>query len=231
MAKNNKNNKDAMVQKGIKDSLWRTVSKSVQPIEGRESLFNQHLEAYLEENDEKTFEKVSLVKKPKSKSHSKSTVSPPTRTVPVFLDGQKLGGGSQSQKQNFKVDLLGFLQHGDSPGVDKRTAQRLHKGRMEIDAKLDLHSHSLEAAHTRLINFVQSSHRAGHRCLLIVTGKGDKGMGVIKQTVPKWLNDTPLRGMVLSFSHAQPGDGGKGALYVLLKRTRDYAKTRDLSKK
>ena len=57
---NNKKNKDT--GKGIKDSLWRTVSRSIQPIEGRESLFNQHLEAYLEENIEEQPKKLTAKK-------------------------------------------------------------------------------------------------------------------------------------------------------------------------
>jgi len=64
-----------------------------------------------------------------------------------------------------------------------------------------------------------------------VTGKGFKGegpkyieggsqVGVLRENVPRWLNQPPNRARVLSFSYATQGDGGTGALYVLLKRLR-----------
>ncbi len=197
------------VKNGIKESLWRTVSKTVRPLEGRESLYSQHLEAFFKENEEE---------------FSSSINKKPTKKPPVFVKPTKtpMPTSQKPTKPAMKLDLLGFLEHGDSPGVDKRTALRLKKGRMQVDARIDLHGHSVEAAHRRLNSFVLSSSKAGYRCVLVVTGKGDKGMGVIKQSVPNWLNDIPLRGKILSFTHAQPNDGGQGALYVLLKRTRDY---------
>ena len=50
--------------------------------------------------------------------------------------------------------------------------------------------------------------------------KGWRGAGVLREAVPGWLNDPVNRTRILSFCHAQPRDGGDGALYVLLKRRR-----------
>ncbi len=115
------------------------------------------------------------------------------------------------------------LGHGDAPGVDKRTAAKLRRGLMPIEATLDLHGQTRETARTRLTAFITGHHAAGRRCLLVVTGKGlkeDWTPGVIRSAVPEWLNEPPLRPLVLSFATAQPHHGGSGAIYVLLKRAR-----------
>lgn len=115
------------------------------------------------------------------------------------------------------------LTHGASPGVDKRTAGRLRKGRLPIEARLDLHGHTQEEAHRALNAFISGAQAAGRRCVLVVTGKGyrpDGTTGVLRQAVPRWLNQWPLRETVLSFTYAQPKDGGEGALYILLRRNR-----------
>lgn len=112
------------------------------------------------------------------------------------------------------------LGHGDSPGVDRRTADRFRRGRMVIDGHLDLHGLTQEAAHSALTAFVRRAFDAERRCLLVVTGKGQRGEGVLRFAVPRWLNDAVLRPMVLSFAHARPQHGGDGALYVLLRRHR-----------
>ncbi len=94
---------------------------------------------------------------------------------------------------------------------------------MKIGARIDLHGHTQEEAYRALCAFIASSRAAGRRCVLVVTGKGsrpDGTTGVLRQSVPRWLNMAPLREKVLSFTHARPKDGGEGALYVLLKRDR-----------
>jgi len=115
------------------------------------------------------------------------------------------------------------LAHGMAPGVDRRTADNLRRGRMTIEARLDLHGMTQAEAHSRLIAFIEGHQSAGRRCVLVVTGKGTwrgEGGGVLREAVPRWLNEPELRPRILSFSHAQPKDGGEGALYILLKRLR-----------
>ncbi|MAI11773.1 MAG: hypothetical protein CBD27_07095 [Rhodospirillaceae bacterium TMED167] len=114
------------------------------------------------------------------------------------------------------------IRHGDAPGLDKRSAQRLKRGQMEIEARLDLHGLRQEEAHRALTSFIAGAHSAGKRCVLVITGKGQvsEGGGVLRTIVPRWLNQAPNRTRVLSFTHATPTDGGTGAIYVLLKRQR-----------
>lgn len=114
------------------------------------------------------------------------------------------------------------LSHGDAPGVDRRTADNLRKGRTEIEARIDLHGMTQAEAHRALTSFIVGQHEAGRRCVLVVTGKGTwrEGGGVLRDAVPRWLNEPDLRPRLLSFTHAQRKDGGDGALYILLKRIR-----------
>jgi DNA-nicking Smr family endonuclease len=115
---------------------------------------------------------------------------------------------------------LPALQHGRSPGVDKRTAERLKRGEMVIDAVLDLHGLTQDTAHAQLLGFVGRAYESGRRCLLVITGKGQGGGGVLRGQVPRWLNQAGLRERILSFSFARPQHGGEGALYVLVRRRR-----------
>ncbi|MGE5517595.1 MAG: Smr/MutS family protein [Bacteroidota bacterium] len=117
--------------------------------------------------------------------------------------------------------VLPDLSHGTTPGLDKRSAERMKKGEMEIDGRLDLHGMTQDTAHGALIAFVTRAYDSGRRCLLVITGKGNRtGMGVLRSNVPRWLNQSPCRERILGFSHARPQHGGEGALYVLIKRRR-----------
>jgi len=114
------------------------------------------------------------------------------------------------------------LTAGTAADLDRRTMDRLRKGRMRPEARIDLHGHTASAAHTTLNAFITSSHGAGKRCVLVITGKGSmkEGGGIIRREFPTWLNAPENRARVLGFAQAQPSDGGSGAFYVLLKRKR-----------
>ena len=117
--------------------------------------------------------------------------------------------------------ILPELSHGAAPGVDRRTAERLHRGRMEIDGRIDLHGMTQDEAHAALAAFIDRAEARGCRCVLVITGKGTRpGGGVLRAAVPRWLNLPPHRARILSFGAARPKDGGDGALYVLLRRRR-----------
>lgn len=113
------------------------------------------------------------------------------------------------------------LDHGKAAGLDKRTHERFRRGEMAIDGTLDLHGMTQDMAHRALARFVERAAAAEQRVLLIVTGKGGReGTGVLKAEVPRWLNESGLRPLILAIHRARPQHGGEGALYVLLKRKR-----------
>jgi DNA-nicking Smr family endonuclease len=106
-------------------------------------------------------------------------------------------------------------------GLDRRNAQRLKRGQMAIEARLDLHGMTQAEAHGALARFVSRSFDDGRRAVLVITGKGARdGKGVLRHAVPRWLAEPALRPMILAREEAQPRHGGGGALYVLLRRKR-----------
>ena len=124
---------------------------------------------------------------------------------------------------------------------DRKAARKLRGGRIEIEARVDLHGLTQNAAHTALHRFLASCHARGLRWVLVITGKGSPrrttddpdddrwqgaGKGILKRSVPMWLSEPELRAIVVSYATAAIQHGGEGALYVQL-RTRDRARTHD----
>ncbi len=126
-----------------------------------------------------------------------------------------------------KSDKDTYLNHGSTDNIDKNTAQKFTSGKMQIDARLDLHGFTVEPAYNKLYDFVCRCYDRKLRCLLVITGKGTKkkwpeeSTGILREMVPKWLNEPAFRKKILSFSYAKAKDGGEGALYILLKRIRE----------
>jgi DNA-nicking Smr family endonuclease len=105
-------------------------------------------------------------------------------------------------------------------GIDRANAERLKRGLHRIEARLDLHGMTQAEAHGTLSDFVAASRAAGRRCVLVITGRGlgQNGPGVLKSSVPRWLEEPELRRHILAIAAAQPHHGGPGATYLLLRR-------------
>lgn len=118
------------------------------------------------------------------------------------------------------------------PGLDGSTANRLRKGTIAPEAKLDLHGLTEAAAHRALVTFVRGAHARGHRLVLVVTGKareqrddepfdlglGGKPRGVLHRMTPRWLQEKELAPIVADVLRAHIRHGGTGALYVYLRK-------------
>lgn len=105
-------------------------------------------------------------------------------------------------------------------GIDRANAERLKRGLHRIEARLDLHGMTQAEAHGTLSDFVAASRAAGRRCVLVITGRGlgQSGPGVLKSSVPRWLEEPELRRHILAIAPAQAQHGGPGATYLLLRR-------------
>ena len=112
------------------------------------------------------------------------------------------------------------LKIGALIDMDRSTAQRFKRGEMAVDGRVDLHGLTLDQAHSTLMSYMRSAAARGARCVTVVTGKGKDGIGRIRAEVPHWLNQQPLRALILAVTTARVQHGGSGALYVLLKRKR-----------
>jgi DNA-nicking Smr family endonuclease len=105
-------------------------------------------------------------------------------------------------------------------GYDKANAERLKRGKHPVEGRLDLHGMTQDEAHRALASFIRGARIAGKRCVLVITGRGRLGGGVLRAAVPRWLDEPEFRPHLLAIATAQPRDGGAGALYVMLRRTR-----------
>ena len=115
------------------------------------------------------------------------------------------------------------LRAGEHAGLDRMTRRRLVQGQQPIEARLDLHGLTAAQAERKLSGFIANAEAGGCRCVLVITGKGANGNGVLRRLVPLWLKTPPLSSRVLAISTARQADGGEGALYVMLRRRRQPA--------
>ncbi len=97
--------------------------------------------------------------------------------------------------------------------------RRLRKGDLEPTDRLDLHRLRKSEAIQRTGVFLRSSRQAGHRAVLIITGRGGHGdgLGVLREWMPleisrRWPEH--VHGVL----PAPPRLGGAGAFIVLLRR-------------
>lgn len=103
-------------------------------------------------------------------------------------------------------------------GIEPNRERRIVMGREEIGARLDLHGLDQDRARAVLTAFLTRAQQEGYRAVLVITGKGRIGDGVLRRRLPDWLNEPPLRGLVAGVSYAHRRHGGEGAVYVALKR-------------
>jgi DNA-nicking Smr family endonuclease len=104
--------------------------------------------------------------------------------------------------------------------VEANLRHRLARGREALAARIDLHGLTHDAARAALTRFIERSVAEGWRAVLVITGKGVGGDGVLRRRVPEWLAAPPIRPHVAGVSEAHRRHGGEGALYVALKRKR-----------
>jgi DNA-nicking Smr family endonuclease len=105
--------------------------------------------------------------------------------------------------------------------LDRPTLDKLSKGKLPIEGRVDLHGMTQSEAHALLLSFLQRAHAGGVRYVLVITGKGfsSGGDGILKRQVPAWLSTPPFRALVSSHDVSARHHGGEGALYLRLRKT------------
>ncbi|MDB5444178.1 MAG: hypothetical protein JWP73_2554 [Phenylobacterium sp.] len=102
--------------------------------------------------------------------------------------------------------------------IEPRRKHRIAKEREAIGGRLDLHGLDQDRARVVLEGFLRRAWDEGFRAVLVITGKGVQGDGVLKRRAPEWLAAAHLAPIVAGISDAHRKHGGEGALYVALKR-------------
>lgn len=98
--------------------------------------------------------------------------------------------------------------------------KRVRRGKLEIGASLDLHGHTQETGRSALGRFLHAAASRGDRTVIVITGVGRGGEGVLKRRLPEWLAEHDLRVLVSGFAPAHRNHGGAGAFYVFLRSRR-----------
>ena len=151
------------------------------------------------------------------KPHRKQLIKEGNKKESIFI---KEKNKKQPDLVNVKSNLE-ILDPKEIPtGISLKQAQDIKKGKLRPEKVYDLHGYTQYGAHNYLNEEIIKCYKRNIRALLIITGKklGASGAeGVLKKEVPRWLNLSPLREVILMTSWATARDGGEGALYVLLK--------------
>ena len=173
------------------------------------------------------------LQKPKAKLERPTPPSPEPRlngtSKPRPLPSFKVGEKSAVSPKNDLSPTLSQQLRSAPIQMDQKAYGRLRRGKLKPEARIDLHGMTLAQAHPALTGFILRSASAGHRLVLVITGKGknrDDGgpiptrFGVLRHQVPQWLSMAPLGPLVLQVTEAHIRHGGGGAYYVYLRRTR-----------
>ncbi len=120
--------------------------------------------------------------------------------------------------------------------LERRTAQRLGRGQLEPESRIDLHGETLETARHQLLHFLAQRRQRGERIVLVITGKGASPLtrhtlhglthfhtpereGKLRREVPLWFHEAQFRIHIVGFQPAHPRHGGGGAFYVRLRKS------------
>lgn len=173
------------------DSLWAFVTKDVEPLKGR-----------------------NKINVPAQKTENKSTPSVKTQLNPK-PDKAKITPKTTHHNLHNKAD------------VDRATFDKFRKGQMPIEATIDLHGYNAQQAYEKVVGFMNRASGLGQRCVMVITGKGmrnnesgEREVGILKRSLPEWLEQPSLKSKILKVQQAQRFHGGSGAYYILLKRNK-----------
>lgn len=169
----------------------------------------------------------------------KAALSPSTEEFKALLDGEpinktieKTNRPQSQQTPNTPTVKSAQPKKAAKPKIEnfnQRDARNISSGKQTIDAAIDLHGLTQRQAETALKTFLKRAHLDEKRTVLVITGKGQKRdhhersfelgapePGIIRRSVPNWLDDMP--DIVISYTTSHSKHGGEGALYVRLRR-------------
>lgn len=188
--------------------LWSHAAQSIEPLKRRKSRVHPALEAQVE---------------PASAPRAAMKASPPERPTTKKAAAILRPTPPPTPREASPPPIATF---------DRNTSRKIRSGRVDIDARIDLHGLRQDEAHAALVAFLRRCQSKGHRLALVITGKGKiaerdedrpfdassaRDRGVLRRNVPRWLEEPDLRGFVVSYTPAAIQHGGEGALYLHLR--------------
>ncbi len=186
-------------------ALWQHTAQSIAPIKGKKGRVHRALE-------EPVADPGLPKREPAKAAAAKKSSVPPPPPPPVKVIPAPPAPAPLS--------------------LERRKARKLSSGRIEIEARIDLHGMRQSEAHAALARFLRRAYADGKRWVLVITGKGapqrtahderleHEGLerGVLRRNVPRWLAEPQIAPIVIGFTTAAINHGGEGALYVHLRK-------------
>ena len=151
-------------------ALWDALKAEVTPI---------HAEPVVTLSPKTLAAKTKTPKAPSSSNLTKPSM--PTRSQNAPLIWQAPGAFAKTMRATATIAAATKITRAAAPrdlrdtqakGLDRSSAERLRRGKMPIEGRLDLHGMTQVQAQGRLNSFITQAARAGKRHLLVITGKG-----------------------------------------------------------
>lgn len=132
-----------------------------------------------------------------------------------------------SHSQATKPHMFAPLQRTSTPKTrtpppiqNRGKERRIRRGQTPISATLDLHGHTQASAQSLLTSFLVRQQSAGAQCVLVITGKGRRGEGVLRRRLLDWLGTGDAHSLISGYAPAHKKHGGSGAWYLFLRQPR-----------
>lgn len=187
--------------------MWSRVAKSVRPIEQEPQVKPEDPVPEVPET-EKT--------EPPKRLHG--------RTHATSDDLEKLIGGFSSPRTASSVrKKAGSSSPKAGSPADRGGERKVRRGRVPFGSTLDLHGHTQVSGRAILLQFVALHRSQGETSVLVITGKGREGEGILRRRFLEWISEPDLRTHVTGYARANQKHGGEGAFYLFLKRVGSVA--------
>lgn len=170
--------------------LWGKVARSTRPLPGKLDALTEFEAAFAE------------------KAEERQGAEPASKTAKAGKPAQDIALTTGRGKETRHHPL------------ERPVKRKIAKGRLPLEARIDLHGMIQSEAHGLLLGFLIKAHERGLRHVLVITGKGTSlgSDGALKRAVPLWFSLPEFRPLISSYEPAARNHGGEGALYVRLAR-------------
>ena len=190
------------------DVLWQEVVKTVKPLP-QDMIWQQQ---------NKTPKPGLPIQKPSGKNNSVDHALDKHPAAKHYLNISSFTTNMTSRLSSNRELKPADLTAEKVSGISRTDAKRIRSGQVMPTARLDLHGMTKDNARIALRRFIADRQMEKHQHVLVITGKGTAGKGVIRQALPNWLDESPLSEQVVAYHTAKPKDGGTGAWYLKLRQ-------------
>ena len=131
-----------------------------------------------------------------------------------------------------KKDWESFVKSNEKI-YDKDSSNETNPRRNISTKTIDLHGYSLENANKTINEYIRNSYSENIKRLIVITGKGlrsntqtdpyvSKDLSILKNSVPEFIkNNINLMKLIKEIKIADKEEGGKGALIIYLKNSKE----------